>query len=168
MIMLRVLGVLGFLLLGFAPACGDSDTSLERRGGPLPSTDADSGAAAAAGSGDGASGAAGATGLVAFCDALKVVHDKCQRCHAEPPENGAPVPFLTYEDFQRPYGESTFKYWEVALGLVEKDIMPYVTLNDPPTSLMPPVQPLTIGEKAVLLGWLKQGALPEGGTDCSP
>jgi hypothetical protein len=31
---------------------------------------------------------------------------------------------------------------------------------------MPPVEPLTASEKATLLGWLKQGALAEGGTDC--
>jgi hypothetical protein len=44
--------------------------------------------------------------------------------------------------------------------------MPYVALNDPPTSLMPPVEPLTAEEKATLLAWLEQGAEPEGGTDC--
>jgi hypothetical protein len=162
--MLRVLGLLGVLLLGLASACADNDTSLERRGGPLPSTDPDlTGAAGMA-----VEGTAGATGLIPFCDALQVVRAKCQRCHTDPPQNGAPVPFLTYEDFQRPYGGGAFKYWEAAIGMVEKDIMPYVTLNEPPTSLMPPVEPLTAEEKATLLGWLRQGAQPEGGTDCPP
>ena len=44
--------------------------------------------------------------------------------------------------------------------------MPYVALNEPPFSLVPPVEPLTADEKDTLLGWLKQGALPEGGTNC--
>jgi hypothetical protein len=158
--MLRALGLLGLLLLGLASACADNDTRLERRGGPLPMTDAD------AGGSTGFDGMAGASGLIPFCDALKVVQAKCQRCHTDPPENGAPVPFLTYEDFQRPYGESAFKYWEVAIGVVEKDIMPYVALNDPPTSLMPPVEPLEAAEKATLLGWLNEGAQPSGGTEC--
>jgi hypothetical protein len=103
---------------------------------------------------------------VAFCDALVVVQAKCQRCHGNPLKNGAPVPFLTHEDFHQQYGTSEFKWWEVAVGVVEKDIMPYVALNEPPTSLMPPVEPLTPDEKATLMGWLGQGALPEGGTEC--
>ena len=105
--------------------------------------------------------------MIPFCDALRVVRAKCQRCHTDPPKNGAPVPFLTYDDFQRPYGDDgMFVYWQVAVGLVDRDVMPYVALNEPPTSLMPPVEPLAPDEKATLLGWLNQGAKPEGGTDC--
>ena len=44
--------------------------------------------------------------------------------------------------------------------------MPYVVLNEPPNPIMPPVEPLTASEKATLLGWLKQGMKPEGGTNC--
>ena len=44
--------------------------------------------------------------------------------------------------------------------------MPYVALNDGPDPIMPPVELLTATEKATLLGWLKQGMKPEGGTDC--
>jgi len=95
-----------------------------------------------------------------------VVRAKCQRCHGDPLKNGAPVPFLTYQDFLAPYGNSGSTYGEIAVRLVENGTMPYVVLNDPPTSLMPPVEPLTAAEKATLLGWLKQGLKPEGGTDC--
>lgn len=111
-------------------------------------------------------GGSGAGDAIQFCDALEVARAKCQGCHTEPPKNGAPVPFLTYDDFQAPYGASGITYGQVAIRLVKEDIMPYVTLNDPPTSLMPPVEPLTAEEKATLLGWLEQGAKPEGGTDC--
>jgi len=61
---------------------------------------------------------------------------------------------------------SAFKYSDVMLPNVEDGTMPYVALNEGPDPIMPPVAPLTATEKTTLLGWLKQGALPEGGTDC--
>jgi hypothetical protein len=95
-----------------------------------------------------------------------VVRAKCQRCHRDPLQNGAPVPFLTYSDFFAPYGASGTTFGEAAVRAVENDMMPYVVLNDGPNPIMPPVEPLTAAEKATLLGWLKQGLKPEGGTDC--
>jgi hypothetical protein len=152
----RVASLFGLLIVSWVAACGE-DPDIEREGGPIPS----------AGTSGSDSGSAGAGSLVPFCAALQVVRDKCQRCHADPPKNGAPVAFLTYDDFQRPYGAGgERKYWEASIKAVERDIMPYVILNEPPTSLMPPVEPLTASEKATLLGWLEQGATPEGGTDC--
>jgi hypothetical protein len=146
--------VAGFALLGLAlalaTACSGSDTNLERKGGPLP---------------DMSAGGAGGT-AVPLCAALDVVRAKCQRCHGEPRQNGAPISFLTAADFQGQYFETQFKWWEVAADRVDTGAMPFVALNDPPTSLMPPVEPLTATEKATLLGWLKQGAKTEGGTDC--
>jgi len=154
----RALALASLVIVG----CASEDPSLQRRGGPLPGS-----AGASGSSSQGGDGAGGGGALIPFCAALRVVRAKCQRCHTDPPANGAPVPFLTYDDFQRPYGDDgMFVYWQVAVGLVDRDVMPYVALNDPPTSLMPPVQPLTPGEKATLLGWLNQGATPEGGTDC--
>jgi hypothetical protein len=142
------------MVMGLSVACV-ADPKVERQGGPLPSnggTDA---------------GAAGAGPVVPFCAALEVVVAKCQRCHTQPPKYGAPVAFLGIDDFHRAYGNSdTVEYWQVAIDQVERDLMPYLSLNDPPTSLMPPVEALTEEEKATLLGWLKQGAAPEGGTDC--
>lgn len=64
------------------------------------------------------------------------------------------------------YGTSTLKYSDLMVNDVAKGFMPFVALNEPPNPIMPPVEPLTADEKATLLGWLKQGALPEGGTDC--
>lgn len=172
--------VLVSLLAGVA--CSSDAPTLERRGAatPPPTTDpidvmpatggATGGETAEGGAHEGGQAAAGGSigeaPPVEFCAALSVVRAKCQRCHTQPPENGAPVPFLTYEDLQAPYGSSGATYAEVAIRAVELDIMPYVVLNDPPSSLMPPVQPLTTEEKATLLTWLEQGALPEGGTDC--
>jgi hypothetical protein len=138
------------LALGFG--CSGSDTTLERRGGMLPD--------------DGASGAGAGDGQITFCAALTVIRAKCQRCHQEPPQNKAPIAFLTYADTQAQYFDTTLAWWEVMQGVVDRDAMPYVALNEPPTSLKPPVEPLTVDEKATLLGWLNQGALPLGGKDC--
>jgi hypothetical protein len=134
---------------------------------PLGSSGNPSVGAGGAGGPAGAGGAAGADGEtpILFCDALTVVRAKCQRCHTDPTENGAPVPFLTFEDFHEFYFADV-KWWQRAQQVVEIDYMPYVALNDPPTSLMPPVEPLTPDEKATLMGWFMQGALPEGGTEC--
>ena len=113
-----------------------------------------------------ATGGADSGPEIAFCSALTVIRAKCQRCHQDPPQNAAPVPFLTYEDTQAPYYDTDRKFSDVMLSAVEKDFMPYIALNEGDDPIMPPVEPLTPEEKATLLGWLKQGALPLGGTDC--
>lgn len=149
------LAVLGLAMMG----CSSEDPVVERRGGPIPAlAEPEPG-----GSGGAAGNPAAGDEAIAFCDALEVVRAKCQRCHTEPPKNGAPIPLLTYEDFQAPYGNGT--YADIARRKVEEGTMPYVYLNDPPR-ISPPVQPLTAQEKGTLLGWLEQGARPEGGTDC--
>lgn len=151
---LRLPMLLGVMILGLAVACAE-DPEVEREGGPFPPDP----------SGDGGSDP-GDGPEVAFCAAFEVVVAKCQRCHTDPPQFGAPVPFLELDDFHRPYGNDSKEYFQAAIDQVENDLMPYTTLNDPPTSLMPPVEGLTKSEKATLLGWLKQGATDKGGTDC--
>jgi hypothetical protein len=111
-------------------------------------------------------GGAGADPIT-WCEAFTVLRNKCQRCHQDPTKNGAPVPLLTYEDTQidwsisRPFSAFIF-------DAVSSDFMPFVGLNDSPDLEGGPVEPLTPEEKTTLLGWLEQGALPEGGTDCPP
>lgn len=153
----RLPTLLGVMLLGLAIACAE-DPDVEREGGPFPPDPSGN---------DGSDpGSAGGGAAVPFCAAFEVVVDKCQRCHTDPPKFGAPVPFLSVDDFHRPYGSGSMEYFQAAIGQVEADLMPYTALNDPPTSLMPPVEALTSAEKATLLGWLRQGADDEGGTDC--
>lgn len=139
------------LLSALAFGCSGSDTTLERRGGPLPEE---------------AAGGADSSPPITFCEALTVMRAKCQRCHQDPPKNGAPVPFLTYDDTHARYYATDMKFSDVMPGAIERGFMPYVALNDGDNPIMPPVEPLTPEEKATLLGWLKQGALPVGGTDC--
>ena len=154
---------LGILMLASLASwgCGSDDPEVVRRGGgDLPDTNR------AGGDGTVAAGGANSGAEVPFCDALEVVRSKCQRCHGDPLENAAPAPFLTYEDTQAQYYDTERKYSDVMLSAVDRDIMPYVSLNEGPSPIAPPVEPLTTDEKTTLLGWLKQGALPAGGTDC--
>jgi hypothetical protein len=168
----RCLPAFGVAMVVLGMACSSQEPVVERRGGPIPEPTPEMPGAAGSPSGvagapAGEAGSGGeSSGGISFCAALEVARAKCQRCHSNPPENGAPVPFVTFEDFQAAYGSSGITYGEVAIRLVNEDIMPYVALNDPPTSLMPPVEPLTVDEKATLLSWLEQGAKPEGGTEC--
>lgn len=140
--------------------CASDEPKIDRRGGETPDSDGVGGDRATA------SGGADSGAAVSFCDALRVMRAKCHRCHGAPLANDAPVPFLAYEDTQVPYFDSGKKYSDIMLSVVERDVMPYVSLNEGSTPIMPPVQPLTAAEKATLLSWLKQGALPTGGTDC--
>jgi len=156
--MRRILGLLSLVIVG----CSSDDPTLERRGDPIPDPVSDGGSASVSSDGGATSGEA-----VTFCAALTVIRDKCQRCHGDPLKNGAPVPFLTYADTQKTYSESTGQKWSDAmLTAVSDGAMPLVALNEPPRSLMPPVEPLTDEEEATLLGWLEQDAKPVGGTDC--
>lgn len=141
-------------------ACGSDDPDLERRGDPIPDPTTDGGS-----SNNGDAGA-GSGEAVPFCDALQVIRAKCQRCHQEPPKNGAPAAFLTYEDTQALYPGSDKTFADYMLNDVESGLMPFVALNEGANPIMPPVEPLTADEKLTLVNWLKQGALPLGGTDC--
>jgi len=147
----------GFAAIVCLAACS-TNTDLHREGGALP----DDGVG---GDGDVGAGGAPVGGNVTWCDARAVMQRKCHRCHQDPPMNGAPMSLLTWEDTQAGWS-ATQNVNDVMLDAVSRDFMPYVTLNDPPTSLMPPVEPLIAAEKATLLAWLKQGALLEGGADC--
>ena len=157
------LTIAGVLCAAFVFGCVD-DPTLERRGGPLPPVEQPSNMA-----GSPPMGTGGTTGdaAITWCEARSVLQAKCQRRHQEPPQNGAPMALLTYEDTQAPWSIDKDVH-DVMLNAVQRDFMPYMALNDPPTNLMPPVEPLTADEKATLLGWLEQGALPEGGTECAP
>lgn len=97
---------------------------------------------------------------------LEVVQDKCQRCHGDPLQHGAPVPFSTVNDFQASYFETDLTWSEVAAERVADGTMPLVALNNLANPIMPPVEPLTPDEKTTLLDWLKAGALPDDGTVC--
>ncbi len=93
------------------------------------------------------------------CEVEAVIQAKCQRCHDQPPKNGAPFPLLTWEDTRGPYG--TKLVYQAMLPAIETDFMPLTQLK-----LDPPVEPLTPEEKTLLLDWLAAGAPAEFGVAC--
>lgn len=95
-----------------------------------------------------------------WCEAFAVLEQKCQRCHREPPVNGAPFALVTYDDTQVVDRAGVPRY-ERMLGAVESDFMPATFIE-----LEPPVEPLDASEKALLVDWLSRGAEPVGGTSC--
>lgn len=118
-------------------ACGSYDPKIDRVGGPVPLSGALSPVARAE---------------TLPCDVGAVLRSKCQRCHQNPPKNGAPIPLLTWADTRQTYlGKPV---WQWMLEVVSNGFMPY--MGDP--NLQPPVQPLGAAEKQTLLEWLKAGA----------
>jgi hypothetical protein len=129
--------------------------------GIVPSGDDDANGGRAGESANGSASGAGASGSApTFCEALEVIRRKCQRCHADPPANGAPFSLLTYDDTQVVDRRGVPRF-ERMRAAVESDYMPATFLE-----LEPPVAPLESAEKALLLAWLER-AEPAGGTRCS-
>jgi uncharacterized membrane protein len=84
-------------------------------------------------------------------DVEPIVRRRCQTCHTNPPQFGAPVPFVTYEDVLRPH----------ASGQPYHEIMAY-RIVAPSNAMPPPTQPqLTQPEIATIQQWSRAGA-PEG------
>jgi hypothetical protein len=136
-----------------APANGDE---LGVSGAGSRTSSGASGGASMAGAGAGGSPESGPT----WCEAFAVLEQKCQRCHGEPPANGAPFALVTYDDTQIVDRRGVPRY-ERMLGAVESDFMPATFID-----LEPPVEPLDAAEKALLVDWLSRGAEPVGGTGC--
>jgi uncharacterized membrane protein len=115
--------------------------------------------------GDGSS-AATSEPVLTYCDVAPILAAKCERCHANPPDHGAPFPLTSYVDTQEPSplpDEPNRIRAEDMRKAVETNYMPFMGI-----SLDPPVSPLTCQERATLLDWLGKGAFPppEGREDC--
>src|SRR5688572_10943538 len=148
----------GWAVLVLVSACGTHEPLVERRGDPRPNPDASTNPPPCD---SGAGGEGGVPAVpVRFCQAEIVLRTVCQRCHTDPPLNGAPFSLVTYEDTQEPFGTGRQR-WQRMKEAVESGFMPLQGLD-----LDPPIEPLTCEERSTLLGWLGQCAPPEGGTDC--
>jgi hypothetical protein len=86
-----------------------------------------------------------------WCDVEPILEAHCQRCHTDPPANGAPFPLLTYEDTQA--GEPP--RYERMGEVVSQDFMPPQWL-----AVDPPVEALPCSEKRTLIEWVEQAAPP--------
>ena len=150
------------------------DPEIDRVGGPLP--DASSGGSSGSGGSAGIGGEAGDAAVDAPtcpiidpaivtpalpCEVEAVLKAKCQRCHQEPPLNGASFPLLTWENTQAIYFKKPIH--ARMLNAVTTGFMPYMALE-----LDPPVEPLTEDEKATLIAWLSECGPPAEQTSCPP
>lgn len=89
------------------------------------------------------------------CDVQVIMEDNCQRCHTDPPVNGAPFPLDSYEDSQQLYNGTAI--WAR---------MHFQVVND----LMPQAPPLldTLEKRHLLDDWACQCAPPrDAGDTCN-
>jgi len=170
-----------FVLLGTAlwlslQGCSSGEYSVTRRGGPFPTYPAEdlplggsggTGVVEEAGAATGGLGAAGepAVVLTPWCEAYEVMQRKCHRCHGDPQLNGAPFSLLTWADTQEKYSNTKQRYQRMQ-DVVTSGFMPYVEGNSLTVPIMPPVEPLSVEEKATLLQWLSEGAPRESDSTC--
>lgn len=94
------------------------------------------------------------------CDVARVLKDKCQACHQEPPRSGAHFPLLTFEDTQQPFGITPGeRRWQRMAQVIEPGTLPHMPYGSAPQ--------LTPAEFLILRTWFRACAppLPEG-TGC--
>jgi hypothetical protein len=84
-------------------------------------------------------------------DVLAVISARCQPCHQDPPLNGAPFPFLTYEDVHGLFEMTIPKYQEMH-ALIQPDGSPHMPYGMAPQ--------LTAAQFKTLDDWLLDCAPP--------
>lgn len=87
-----------------------------------------------------------------WCSVQTVLVLKCQRCHGEETQQGAPFALVSYHDTQVVNAAGKPRY-ELIAAAVSSEFMPPAFLK-----LMPPVEPLMEPERAALLDWCDRGA----------
>ncbi|MGO8998468.1 MAG: hypothetical protein ACLQVI_34545 [Polyangiaceae bacterium] len=100
------------------------------------------------------------------CDVNAVVVEHCQGCHSNPPQNGAPMPLVSWEDFQaKTPADSlgpqpitgTYVYQTAQFRISDANaIMP-----------QPPNPPLDAADLATMNAWLGAGAPKTDGAVCA-
>ncbi|MBX3228156.1 MAG: peptidylglycine alpha-amidating monooxygenase [Labilithrix sp.] len=97
----------------------------------------------------------GPSGLPCDVDAILTTH--CRKCHARPPQYGAPMPLLGWDDLQAPTPSGGKKVHEMVLSKVANDDAPM-----PPA----PNARLSEAEKKTLSDWSAAGA-PRSAESCA-
>jgi uncharacterized membrane protein len=96
-----------------------------------------------------------------WCAARQVLEQRCQRCHGEETQHGAPFALVSYQDTQVVNAKGKPRY-ELIAAAVSSDFMPPSFLT-----LTPPVEPLTELERAAVLDWCDRGAPGPSDADAS-
>jgi hypothetical protein len=145
--MLRKLGaVASFLVLVAHGACGGSTSAAgPSTSGPI---DLDSG-------GPPVTGPSGPSGLP--CDVDKILATHCRKCHSAPPQYGAPMPLMTWENLHaRAVSDESKNVY---------DLVPLKIANDAAPMPPPPNPRLSDADRKVLADWAAAGA-PRGPDSC--
>lgn len=132
----------GLLALSYTAGCGGSTKNDvgPSKSGPI---DLDGGNAGAA------------SGLP--CDVEKVLAQHCQKCHSAPPQYGAPMPLVTWDNLNaRAVSDETKKVYELIPAKVNDDARPM-----PP----PPNERLSGADRKILSDFAAAGA-PRGPASC--
>jgi hypothetical protein len=93
---------------------------------------------------------------------FKVIHKKCNPCHVDPTNLGAPWPLLTYEDTQPAFDTHGKLRYQRMREVIQADGSPHMPLQSDKIV----VAPLTDAEFATLNGWLACATPTEQGKGC--
>lgn len=102
--------------------------------------------------GSGGSGGTGGSTTNPFCAVKTVLQAKCQSCHNNPPNSGAPMPLVTYADTQANSVISGQPIWQLVKSRVAAGTMPPAN-----------AAPATDQDKAVIAAWNGSGSDDCGG-----
>jgi hypothetical protein len=128
-------------VLVLAGACGGSTNVGPSKSGPIDL--------------DGGVGQTGPSGLP--CDVDEILAQNCRKCHSAPPQYGAPMPLMTWENLHaRAVSDETKKVYELAAFKIGNDAAPM-----PP----PPNVRLSTEDQKTLTDWVAAGA-PRGPDTC--
>lgn len=91
------------------------------------------------------------------CDVDKILADNCRKCHSAPPQYGAPMPLMTWDNLQAaaPSSESK-KLFEMVADRIANDAKPM-----PP----PPNARLSEADRKKITDWIAAGT-PRSSEDC--
>jgi hypothetical protein len=145
-------------VLGLGLAALLSVASISCGGSALTAGDAGVGASDGSANTDGT-----VSGTPLPCDVNEVVVNKCQLCHSNPTQGGAPMPLVTWEDFHAPTLADTIEM-PIAGALVYQTAE--VRIHDTANPMPQPPTTLTAAETATLDAWFNAGAPKTDSATC--
>jgi hypothetical protein len=91
------------------------------------------------------------------CDVDAILETNCRKCHSRPPQFGAPMPLMTWDDLHaRAVSDASKKVYELVAMKIANDRAPM-----PP----PPNERLSEADRKVIMDWVAAGA-PRGPETC--
>lgn len=131
-------------------ACGGTSPSSSAGPSQAGAIDLDSGTQTPKTKADGPSGLP--------CNVDTILANNCRKCHSDPPQFGAPMPMLTWDDLQKPAPDfPDKKVFQAVVAKIDNDADP---MPPPPNARLGP------SDREVLRSWAAAGA-PRDAVGCS-